>query len=129
MTPLKAQKLARDGVLDASEEFKNATGEELNRICNGCGSKGALFDFVPDRIWGADISAACNIHDFDYEYGETKEAKKKADDRMLANTKKLVSINHKNNTYKPEFLMNARANLYYWSVKYFGKRSFWRGKN
>ena len=129
MTPLKTQKLVRAGVLEASKAFQNASAEDLNRICNGCGAKGAWFDFVPDKIWGADISAACHIHDFDYEYGKTKEAKKKADDRMLVNTKKLVSINHEKNTYKPEFLMNTRANLYYWSVKYFGKRAFWRGKN
>lgn len=35
-------------------------------ICNGCGAKSALIDFVPDTIWGLSISEACDIHDYSW---------------------------------------------------------------
>ena len=129
MTPLYSQKLANNGVLESSYKFKSASEEDLNRICNGCGASDAWFDFVPDRIWGTDVSAACHIHDWDYEYGLNKEAKKLADKRMHKNIKTLVDIDHEKKKYKPEFLMKTRARVYYWGVKYFGKRAFWRNKN
>ncbi len=60
--------------------YKKISQEERNRIINGCGAGNAKFDFVPDTMYGLDISAACDIHDFMYHIAEpTIEAKNEAD--------------------------------------------------
>ncbi len=50
-------------------------------ICNGCGGKG-MPDLVPDCILGADVTEACNIHDYEYHLGLDKRA---ADRHFLDN--------------------------------------------
>lgn len=67
--------LAPETYLEASDELKN-------RVCNGCGPDGILGKLVPEHLAGADVSQACNIHDWMYQEGEDKQ---KADLYFLAN--------------------------------------------
>ena len=57
-----------------SESYKNATPEQKAEHTNGCGAANAKFDFVPDTIYGLDISPACKAHDWEYYEGSIKES-------------------------------------------------------
>lgn len=122
---LTALDLAVCGALFAPPQFK-ASIDDLVDICNGCGAAGAKFDFVPDRIFGTDISAACIIHDFMYHEGRTIEDKDEADRVFLNNLLRIIA--RENKWYKPVMLMRIRARNYYRAVKYFGGPAFWAGK-
>ena len=103
--------------------------EELQLICNGCGSASAKFDFVPDRIWGTYIGHACNVHDWEYEYGTDNSDKEAADRAMRNNTLRLIDIDCAEKWYKPKTLMHLRAQFYYTMVCWRGGPAFWKGKN
>jgi hypothetical protein len=122
-----AQSLARIGVLYAPASFLTATTDALNGICNGCGAAGAKFDFIPDRIYGTDISAACHIHDYMYHVGRSIEDKEEADRVFLNNMLRLIERDsHK--WYKPTMLQRRRALKYYEAVVAFGGSAIWSGK-
>ena len=125
---LKAQKMAQDGVISASKSFKNATWLQLVEYCNGCGASGSWFR-PPAYIWGTWIGAACIAHDWDYQFGTTSWGKLRADWRMRVNIIKLVVADESVNWWKPLALQKARANVYYQSVRKFGNKAFWKGKN
>lgn len=46
--------------LYAPKEYWSASQEELDEVCNGCGSKDGIK--VPDTIYGLSIKIACDIH-------------------------------------------------------------------
>lgn len=101
---------------------------EKNHFANGCGSAQAKFDFVPDTIWGLDISDACNVHDLCYYVADPDiEQKKEADRVFLNNLNRLINIHTKFPILK--WLRRRRAMKYYLAVKYFGGPAFWDGKN
>jgi hypothetical protein len=123
---LKAQELARAGVLSAPASFKNATEDQLLDVCNGCGASGSWFR-PPKRMYGTLIVYACHIHDWMYNFGKVIEDKEEADRTMLNNTFRLIDRDsHK--WYKPTFLQRRRALKYYEAVKYRGGLAFWSGK-
>lgn len=122
----KSQELARAGVLYAPAGFKTATIDQLEEICNSCGSASGWFR-PPSKIYGTDISASCNIHDYMYSFGITVEDKDEADRVFLNNMNRIISRDsHK--IYKPTFLQRRRALKYYYAVKYFGAEAYWKGK-
>lgn len=90
----------------APQTYKEASEELKKCVCNGCGPEGIIGKFVPDKLAGADISEACNIHDWMYQEGEEKQ---KADVFFLANMVLLCSR-------KSKWLLPLRAWL---AVKYF----------
>lgn len=111
--------------LFAPAEYVELSPEERDKIINGCGAAGARFDFVPDTIYGLDISEACNIHDYMYHMGETLEDKKLADRVFLNNMFRLIEA--RGGCLKR--LRRRRALKYFMAVKYFGASAFWEGKN
>lgn len=56
-----------------------ASDEAIKAVANGCGASGWKYDLVPDKIYGADISLACNRHDYRYHIGRTAADKRAAD--------------------------------------------------
>ena len=124
---IKAQNIARAGTLYAPSSFKLASVNTLLSICNGCGAANARFDFIPDRIYGTSIRAACQIHDFMYHVGRTIEDKEEADRVFLNNMKRLIDLD-KHKCYKPTWLQYRRAMKYHYFVDKLGGTSFWKGK-
>jgi hypothetical protein len=111
--------------LYAPDSFLNATCEERKRVCNGCGSAKAKFDFVPDSIWGLKIRSACDRHDWMYHIGKTIEHKEEADRVFLNNMLRLIEAkSHK--LLKP--LRRRRALKYYEAVVMFGGPAYWSNK-
>ena len=108
--------------------FLNASVEELLRVCNGCGAASAKFDFVPDRIYGTDISHACNVHDWEYEFGVDNEDKEIADRTWRNNNLRLIDRDCEKKWYKPQSLMHLRAQWYYKLICWKGGPAFWAGK-
>ena len=104
--------------------YVRANQAKRNRVCNGCGSANAKFDFVPDTIWWLDIQEVCHIHDWMYHYGKTIEDKKEADRVMLNNMLRLIEAGNK---YLKPF-RRRRALKYYEMVVAFGGPAFWSGK-
>lgn len=124
---LKAQELARQGVLFAPASFLNASVEELVRVCDGCGGSGSKIR-PPKTIYGTLIVYSCIIHDWMYEKGFTNEDKEEADRAFLNNMNRLITRDsHK--WYKPTYLQRRRAIKYYLATKYLGAEYFWAGKN
>lgn len=125
-TLLKAQELARAGILYAPASFLNATLDELLDVCNGCGAAGSWFR-PPKRIYGTLIVYACHIHDWMYNFGTTIEDKDESDRVMENNMNRLITRDSRK-WYKPTFLQRRRARKYYLAVKHFGGEAFWAGK-
>ena len=121
----EAQRLAKE-ILVAPITFREASLKELVKVCNGCGSGCAKFDFVPDKIYGTYIGAACDIHDWEYEIGLTEDDKEVADRTFLFNTLTLIDKDCAKKWYKPRFLMRRRAQKYYAAVKLFGDKAFYK---
>lgn len=94
-------------------------------ICNGCGAAKSKFDFVPDTVWGLDITPACHIHDWMYHHGKTIDDKDEADRVFLNNMLRLIERG--NRFLKP--LRRRRALKYYESVVAFGGPAYWANKN
>lgn len=105
----------------ASKTYLEASQELKNRVCNGCGPEGLIGKIVPDNLVGADISEACNIHDWMYQEGEDKL---RADLYFLANMIYLC-------TQKSRLLLPARALMavhYFLAVHYGGEEYFAAGE-
>ena len=123
---LKAQELARAGILSAPASFLTASAEELEVVCNGCGSADSWFR-PPKRIYGTLIIYACIIHDWMYEKGLVFEDKQEADRVFQNNMDRLIKRDaHK--YWKPTRAQHVRALFYYQMVVWFGATSFWENK-
>ena len=125
---IAAQNLARIGAIYAPDSFKTTSIAELEKVCNGCGSAAAKFDFIPDKIIGTYIGHACNVHDWEYEFGVDYEDKKAADRSMRNNLLRLIDRGCKGKWYKPRKLMQWIAQGYYIGVCWKGGPAFWKGK-
>ena len=87
-----------------------------------CGAEDALFDFVPDTIFGLDIRPVCCRHDDRYERGGTEYDRRVADREFLSNL--LTIINSNNRWYYPTMWARYRAMTYYNAVVECGSSSF-----
>jgi len=121
---LKAQKLARAGIIFAPVSFLLATEQQLIEVCNGCGAADSWFR-PPETIYLTDVSSTCIVHDWCYSMGKTIEDKEEADRIFLNNMIRI--FNRANTWYK--CLQVRRAKKYYYAVKLFGGAAFWAGKN
>jgi hypothetical protein len=93
----------------------------------GCGA-GKLGDlFIPDTLWGLNVTFACSIHDMMYSMGLTEAARSEAD-RTLRNNL-LRWIDYKTDSSVLKWLRNRRAVKYYMAVRMFGGSAFWNSKN
>lgn len=106
-----------DARLIVEPGFWDLTPEKLAEVANGCGSKAAKVDLVPDCILGRDIWLACVIHDYAYFIGRNKAD---ADRAFLHN---LLILCESDNTFR--YLCRARvAFMYFEAVVGFGNESF-----
>ena len=112
-------------LLLASDGFWGLSEEERNRKYFGCGPGKFGDRIVPDTIWGLSILLPCQIHDYDYEHGETEEDKRDADCRFFHNCVILIE-NEPRNIYS--VLRMQRAENYYEMVMVGGHAAFWKGK-
>ena len=103
------------------DEYLAATPELLREICNGCGSAGAKFDFVPDTIYGLNINPACDPHDWEYHYGVSEEDKKRGDGLFYTNMLRLIEAQGG----LLEWPRKRRALKYYMAVKHLGHEAFY----
>lgn len=120
-------------MLSASPGYLKASATERKRICNGCGSARAKFDFVPDTIWGLSISPACDRHDWRYYEGKTIEDKELGDREYMNNMIRLIDDAFETGRFKAyqKWLKKRRykrAAFYYDMVVKFGGKAFWSGK-
>jgi hypothetical protein len=113
-----------EDILISTLGYKALKPEAKKEICNGCGSAGAKFDFIPDTIYGLNITEVCNIHDYDYHVGETEEDRRAADHRFLNNL--MIIINMKGGWLR--WFRRRRALKYYEAVRELGSDAFWAGK-
>lgn len=116
-----------DPHLYAPELYITASPEVRAQVVNGCGPGGWKVDIIPDTIWGLDISAACNIHDWMYTVGADLAAKDEADRVFLNNVLRLVEA--VGGCWLLRKLRRIRAKEYYEAVHVFGGPAFWAGKN
>lgn len=109
-------------ILYANPKYWALSNKEKKEICNGCGAKGAWYNFlIPGKIF----KEACNIHDFDYLIGKTEEDKRKADRRFIQNLKRIVDKTE-NRALKKYRLVKAKG--FFKAVKDFGDEAFWANK-
>lgn len=112
--------------LEYPKELEELSDEEIPYYWNGIGGEGCWYnDFIPDTVWGLDISLASGPHDIAYHVGETEEDRTKADEEFLRNMYKIID---KESTWALKWVRKRRVYKYYLSVRMFGKESFWKGK-
>jgi len=126
-------------VLECNQKYKKMSNEEINKLCNGCGS-GWNVDLVPDKIL-IDFSICCNIHDLDYSFAKDR---KKSDKRLKNNMERLAEHIYIKETKKLTWfklsnwddILKARAkrraiyilaNIYYKFVHEFGQSAWNKG--
>jgi len=106
----------------APSKFWTLSNVEIGQISNGCGAAGAAIDYVPDTIWGLRISAACDIHDFGYHEGGTKDDKYVDDLFLLINTMQIIKAKTKWKFLK--VLRLNRALKYFYMVDFYGTDAY-----
>jgi len=111
--------------LEAPKGYLELSDLERFLICNGCGSAKAKFDFVPDTIYGLNITEACYIHDYGYHIGLTMDDKKAADTQFLQN---MLTIINTKSAWIMKWPRRWRAMTYYSAVCDKGHDAFWHGK-
>ena len=99
-------------------EYSNIIANAATISLNGCGSSGISAAIVPDKLFGLDISQACNIHDYMYENGGDKN---QADNIFLKNMNFLIDQESDSKILK--VIRIAKAYVYFLAVKIFGKPS------
>lgn len=114
-------------LLYAPESYVAASPEVRAHVVNGCGPGGWKVDLVPDTIWGLDIAAVCDIHDWMYAAGTTLADKEEADRVFLNNILRLIDLG--SSCWLLRRLRRRRARIYYEAVQHFGGPAFWAGKN
>ena len=108
--------------LFAPAEFWELSTDERNKISNGCGAASAAIDYVPDTVYGLNISASCDIHDFGYYLGGTEEDKYISDLFLLINALQIIK---QNNGWKfMKALRYSRAIKYFYAVDFYGDDAF-----
>lgn len=116
-----------DCPLYAPASYVAASPEVRAAVVNGCGPGGWKADLVPDTIWGLNIAAACDIHDWMYTLGTTLAHKDEADRVFLNNMLRLIDAAGGWRLLRA--LRRARARVYFEAVQHFGGPAFWKGKN
>lgn len=117
-----------DAGFELSTEFLNASNEEITATWNGIGAAGKWYNWlIPKTAYWLNINLPSCPHDFGYKVGQTKEYKIAEDIRYKKNNAIWVRKYTKNK--KLLALRLRRVRKYYWIVKHFGSKAFWKGKN
>ena len=91
----------------------------------GCGPGGLGDFFVPDTMYGLDISLACKIHDWYYRFydGNSEADRKMADMIFRDNLLIIIRANSKSRVLR--WLRERRCEKYYHLVRSFGGPAFY----
>lgn len=109
--------------LFAPLSYVQSSDLEKAGVINGCGPKGFWNSIIPNTIYGLYIGEACNIHDWQYHFGETEEDRKFADETLLKNI--MLLIDAENNTFGiVKWLRKARAKKIFLAVEMLGEKYF-----
>ena len=120
------------------DSYHQATKNEKDEICNGCGPDGWLAFFVSESASGVPFYPACNIHDWMYYFAAPLIAHKDAADRVFQNNlTRLVRafdkfdilgnfIDVEDARLRDKRLQGART--YYLAVSEWGGDAFWANK-
>ena len=111
--------------------FDRANEDQIKSVVNGCGTGGWKSRLVPDTMYGLFIGEACDIHDWDYEYGETNEEKERADRAFRNNLLRLVDARTDRGWIGQHIILpmrRRRCQIYFEVVYHFGGPAFWDGK-
>lgn len=93
-----------------------ATDEEINnKLLNNCGPGGPLNSVIPDSLLGADISTACNIHDWTYLEAKNERDHRRSDYLFLENIKTKIRSNKAGPLLK--YMRYGLAYIYYGAVR------------
>ena len=85
-------------------------------------------DLVPDKIWGLDITEACNIHDWTWDKAFASwDEFRRWNLVFLNNLMRIISAKTKWKWLR--ILRRRRALKYYQAVEEFGASIFWDSKN
>ena len=108
----------------APPSFWQLTHVQCTQYCNGCGSREGVD--VPDTFYGLNMTECCNIHDWMYQIGKTKEDRLFADMIFLQNL--LMHIEVKSNRFM-QYLRSYRAVTYWKVVRQHGESAFSQAKS
>ena len=125
---IESQAAAEYDNVYAPRSFIDATTEELEGICNGCGSPNSAVPVskCPQTFLGVPMYIACMIHDYMYHVGRTAEDKDRAD-RVFRNNMLRLTKTYKKR-FVPDFVYRVWIQSSYRAVKHFGGPAFWDGK-
>lgn len=117
--------------LDCPPDLKDLPDEEVPYYWNGIGSRGCWYNkFIPDTVYGLDISLASGPHDVAYHFGKTLKDREIADEQFLENMYKIIE--KESGKWAKwtglTFLRRRRVFKYYLAVRMFGVEAFWEGK-
>lgn len=110
----------KGAIVRAPVSFIEATEEERSRVCNGMGAKG-LGWMVPDTMYGLNVTAAGDIHDWTYEYPGLK-SRESLD--LLFYHNMLDIIKQHDGWRWVQWMRRRRALKYYKAVQVFGAKHF-----
>lgn len=108
-------RMIEQDLLDVPQGFSESDELYLFYCCNGCGSATAKFDYVPDSIFGLCITAACHLHDFEYEHAYTLGEKLTADERFRVNIHKIVDADR--SWWRSKAKMKNKFEFYFTMVR------------
>jgi len=109
--------------LAAPASFWNASDELRAAIAGGCGPGGFGDVFVPDRMYGLNMVAACAIHDWCFAVWNTKAGFKQANELFKNN---MIRINSQHEGYAfITALRSRRIKKYYLAVRFGGEPSYY----
>lgn len=114
-------------VLESHPYYKQLHPHDKAQICNGAGAAGQwISSFIPNTMYGLDVTEVFNIHDFDYYIGDNLLDKQVADSRMFRNL--CVVINAQEGWWNKSlaFLRRRRALKYYEAVLLEGDEAFFK---
>ena len=89
---------------------------------NGCGAGNAKFDFVPDTIWGLDITPICNLHDDHFVFCGPHVAGFNEANKCFKNN--LIAWNDAKSNWLMKYPRRLRIETYYKMVSNFGWSAF-----
>lgn len=105
----------------APESYWALSNEERYELVNGCGPYKAS-GLIPSSLFGADLSPACDIHDFTYSKTKTVTNRSEADNLFLVNMCDIANREIKG-PIKRIFAELGIA-VYYFMVRIFGRKYF-----
>ena len=110
------KKACREYGFIAPRSFWKESNDNLLRIWNGVGAEGGWINpFIPETIYGVNISLASLPHDWCFANGKTERQFHKANLYFLYNMNQIVRIHSANEFMKD--LRYLRTNKYYIAVE------------